>query len=317
MIQRFKTFYTVAALLTFSHWTLGQQAPQFSLFSLNQLYYNPAAAGADGVSQLQITHRAQYAGYQSTFDPGGAPSSQLLTASVPLKNFGIGFYALNDRIGALSSQDIQLSAAYRIPLNEGNLSVGARAGLLRKALDYNQLRPYEPGDDIIPTGVAAQMNPDVSVGLRYERDSYYVGLSANHLLRPKYQLGTESATNPQLTTYYLNAGLLIEIGYLLEVRPIALVKTDLKEFSVEGGATATYNQRYWMGATYRHQEAAIVMAGIHLMADQSLRLAGAYDIIVGGTSVKSPSSYEILLTYVLPAPKLGKKTIVRTPRFRF
>jgi type IX secretion system PorP/SprF family membrane protein len=305
------------ALLLFSTLVFGQQDPQFSLFSLNQLYYNPAASGADRLTRFQLTHRSQYAGYQGTFDDGGAASTQLFSASVPLKNIGIGFYALNDRLGPLSNQDFQLSGAYRLPMGTGNLSVGARAGLYRRAIDYNRLRPGEPGDPLIQTGVISEIHPDASVGVRYETNAYYLGLSANHLLGSKYKLGSETATNPLIPSYSLQAGMLLEFGYLLQVQPILLVKTDLNVFSAEGGAIATYNERYWGGITYRQQDAVIIMAGIHLMADQSLRLSGAYDIVVGGTTVKSPTSYEVLLSYALPAPKTGKKTIVRTPRFRF
>ncbi|HEV7348702.1 type IX secretion system membrane protein PorP/SprF [Telluribacter sp.] len=317
MIRIFSTPLLTAAFLLLSNWALGQQDPQFSLFALNQIYFNPAASGADGLTRFQLTHRAQYAGYQGTFDDGGAASTQLFSFSVPIKNIGIGFYALNDRIGPLTNQDFQLSAAYRIPMAGGNLAVGARAGLYRRAIDYNRLRPGEPGDPLIQTGVISEIHPDASVGVRYETSAYYVGLSANHLLGARYRLGADAATNPLVPTFYLNAGMILEFGYLLQVQPILLVKTDLNEFSAEGGAMATYNQRYWAGVTYRQQDAVIVMAGINLMQDQSLRLSGAYDIVVGGTSVKSPTSYEVLLSYALPAPKVGKKTIVRTPRFRF
>jgi type IX secretion system PorP/SprF family membrane protein len=162
-----------------------------------------------------------------------------------------------------------------------------------------------------------ESHPDVNLGLRYETAGYYVGVSVNHLLKSKYKLGSDQATNPLVPTLYVNGGVNLEIGYLIEVQPFVLAKSDLTSFSVEGGGMVTYNQRYWAGASYRMQDAVIAMAGINLLPNQSLRLSGAYDIVIGGTSVKAPSSFEVLLSYRLPAPKLGKKTIVRTPRFRF
>lgn len=210
-----------------------------------------------------------------------------------------------------------MAAAYRFALANGNLAVGASAGLYRQSLNFNLLRPDQPGDPIIPGGAAAESKPDVNIGVRYEATGYYVGLSVNHLLPSKYGFGTDLGTSALKPVYYLNGGLTLEIGYLWEVQPFALVKTDLASFSAEGGAMATYNKRYWAGLSYRSQDAAILMAGINMLSDQSLRLSGAYDFVVGGTSAKSPSSYEVMLSYRLPAPKLGKKTIVRTPRFRF
>ncbi|GHB60925.1 hypothetical protein GCM10007390_13330 [Persicitalea jodogahamensis] len=307
----------MAGVLLFSC-TYAQQPTQFSQFQLNQLYFNPAAAGADAVTRLQVIHRTQYAGYQGTFDAGGAPSTQLFSASTAIKNWGVGFTAFNDKIGAWSNQSFQLAGAYRLALNSGNLAIGASAGLYRSAIDYNILRARDDGDPIIGTGVVGEIHPDVSIGVRYETAAYYVGLSANHLLKSEYKLGSDLATNPLIPVYYLNGGVNLEIGYLFEVQPFAIVKSDFSSpIAIEGGVMGTYNQRYWAGISYRSQDALIFMGGINLMSNQSLRLSAAYDLVIGSPTLKTPTSYEVMLSYRLPAPKFGKKTIVRTPRFRF
>jgi type IX secretion system PorP/SprF family membrane protein len=299
---------------------VGQKDAQFSLFSLNQLYLNPAAAGADGLTKFQLTHRTQYAGYQGTnlSDGGGALSTQLFSFSMPFKNFGIGFYALNDKSGPRTDQDFKVSAAYHIPLAGGKFQVGASAGLFRQAIDFGKLRARDPDDPLIQTGVISEINPDFAVGVRYESDAFYAGVSLNHFLKPKYQLGSETGTNPLPQTIYFNAGVNLELGYLLDIQPIVLVKSDISTLSVEGGATVTYNKRYWVGGTYRQQDTYfILMGGIYLLQDQSLRLSGAYDMVIGGNRAKAASSFEVMLSYALPSPKFGKKTIIRTPRFRF
>jgi type IX secretion system PorP/SprF family membrane protein len=298
--------------------SFGQQSAQFSLFPLHQLYYNPAAAGFGNQTQVQVTHRAQYAGYQGTVDAEGAPTSQLLSASIPVKNLGFGLTALNDRTGASSMQDVQLSAAYRFTLaNEHILAFGVRAGILRKALDYGKLRPNDLDDPLLQTGTAAEMHPNVSLGLHYSSDAYYLSISAVNLLKPAYQFGSAQAVNTVKSTYNAQLGVNLDLGYLLQIRPIVNVQTNLTEFSYEGGAIATYDSRYWLGATYRKQDAVIAMAGIDITNDQSLRLSGAVDLVHFGKTAKRPTSYEVMLAYVLPAPKFGKKTIIRTPRFRF
>ncbi|WP_165940037.1 PorP/SprF family type IX secretion system membrane protein [Dyadobacter psychrotolerans] len=310
----------LALLIFISSGAFAQKDAQFSLFNLNQLYLNPAAAGAGGATRFQLTHRTQYAGYQGTnpADEGGALSTQLFSFSMPVKNFGIGFYALNDKSGALTHQDFKVSASYHFPVLGGNFQVGASAGLFRQALDYGRLRPRDPDDQLIQTGTISEINPDISVGARFENETFHLGLSLNHVLKPEYQLGAEHATNPLPRTLYLNAGLNLELGYLLDIQPILLVKSDISTYSVEGGATVTYNKRYWVGGTYRQQDTFfIIMGGIYLLPDQSLRLSGAYDLVIGGNKTKAPSSFEVMLSYDLPSPKFGKKTIIRTPRFRF
>lgn len=321
ILRHFKWNRLLALLVLISSGAVAQKDAQFSLFSLNQLYLNPAAAGAGQVTRFQLMHRTQYAGYQGTNskDDGGALSTQLFSFSMPIKNFGIGFYAVNDRTGPLSYQDFKLSAAYRLPVMGGNLQLGASAGIFRQALDHGKLRAIDPDDPLILGDVTiSEMHPDVAVGARFENETFHVGLSLNHLLQPKYKLGSDVATNPLARTIYLNAGVNLEVGYLLDVQPIVLVKSDISTYSVEGGATVTYNKRFWVGGTYRQQDAfVIIMGGLYLLPDQSLRLSGAYDMVIGGNKTKAPSSFEVLLSYDLPSPKFGKKTIIRTPRFRF
>ncbi len=309
----------ICLLLWISSPVIAQKDAQFSLFNLNGLFINPAAAGADGLTKIQVSHRTQYVGYQSTYaDNGGALSTQLVSFSMPVKNFGIGFYALNDNSGPRNDQDIKIAASYHFPLAGGNLFVGANAGIFRQAVDYDQLRARDPDDDLIKTGTISEMNPDIGAGARFVTDAFHVGLSFSHLLQPKYQLGSESGMNPLPLTAYLNAGVNIGLGYLVDIQPIVLVKAYTASVSAEGGATFTYNKKYWVGATYRHQDTYfILMGGISLLSDQSLRLSGAYDMVVGGNKQKSPSSFEVMLSYALPSPKFGKKTIIRTPRFRY
>ena len=320
IIKNLKCNRLFAILVLISFNAAAQKDPQFSLFSLNQLYYNPAAAGAGGLTKFQLTHRTQYAGYQSTMatSDGGALSTQLFSFSMPFKNFGIGFYAMNDHVSANTSQDFKLSASYHIPVLSGNLYFGASAGLFRQAIDYDKFRAVQPDDPLIPSGNYSQIDPDFAAGVRYENETFNVGLSLNHILSPQYKLGSETATNPLPRTIYFNAGVNLELGYLLDIQPIVLVKSDITTSSVEGGATVTYNKRYWLGGTYRQQDTYfIIMGGIYLLPDQSLRLSGAYDLVAGGNSPKAPSSFEVMLSYALSSPKFGKKTIIRTPRFRF
>lgn len=325
MTQKFtirKFFWSglVVLSLCFKHSVQAQKDAQFSLFSLNQLYLNPAAAGIGEETKFQLLHRTQYAGYQSTYlgDEGGALSTQLFSVSMPFKNFGIGFYALNDKSGPRTNQDFKLSGSYHLPLGDGQFQFGASAGMFRQSLDYDKLRARDPDDPLIQTGAISEMNPDIAVGVRYQTDVFHIGLSLNHLLKPEYKLGSAVATNPLPQTLYLNAGVNIGLGYLLDIQPIVLVKTDIATVSVEGGATVTYNKRYWLGGTYRQQDTYfILMGGIYLLPDQSLRLSGAYDMVIGGNKAKAPSSFEVMLTYALPKIKSGKKTIIRTPRFRF
>ncbi len=313
----------LVVLSLFVNTAQAQQDAQFSLFPYNQIYWNPAATANDGQTRLQLQNRWQWAGYQGTFDSGGQPNTLVASAQVPL-NFiksAVGVHYVSDKLGAMGSQEIQLSYAYKLKLGDNTLAIGARAGLYTRSIDYNVLRARDSGDPLIQTGRVAQSKPDLALGLWYNAESYYIGVSVNHLNQSQFSLGSDKATNLLKPNLYITAGYKWEPFYALEVQPIVMLKTgtdfNLKAASVEVGAIGTYNEWIFLGGTYRLSDAAVGIAGVNL-ASNRLRIAVAFDIVTFGKDIKSPQSYEILLSYALPAPNLGgKKTIVRTPRFRY
>ncbi|WP_460976357.1 PorP/SprF family type IX secretion system membrane protein [Spirosoma knui] len=322
-----RTFYVLALLILLgvSQTARAQQDPQFSMYMYNPLYYNPAAAGSEGVSRLQITQRTQYLGYQTVGnnDPGGAQSSQLLSFNMPLAKIkgGIGIYALNDKFGPTINQAVQIAYAYRMTLKSGTLALGVQTGLFNRGIDFGQLRPGEPGDPLIPTGRISQFKPDLSAGVYYNTTDYWVGLSMTHLNRATYNFITDRSIEPSNSKAYLTAGYRLGIGYDIDVQPSILVQYSTVE-GIKGSAAtlnlvATYDNRIWGGVGYRLKDAVMATAGINLMRNNALRVGYSLDITAGGAQVKSPTSHEILLAYAFPAPDARKKPIVRTPRFRY
>jgi type IX secretion system PorP/SprF family membrane protein len=100
-----KTFYTFLIAITGITTTYAQQDPQFSQYMFNNLYLSPAYAGVDGVTQMTLIGRAQWAGYESSFGDGGAPNSAILSFNTPIYKLksGFGAYVMNDQAGPLNN----------------------------------------------------------------------------------------------------------------------------------------------------------------------------------------------------------------------
>ncbi|MFN8354681.1 MAG: type IX secretion system membrane protein PorP/SprF [Spirosomataceae bacterium] len=298
-----------------------QQDAQFSQYMFNAQYLNPATVGAEGVVRFQLLNRVQWAGYQATFDDGGSPITQVFSFNMPLNQIssGIGFHLVNDKIGPLTNFELQLSYAYRLKLSpDATLSLGVRGGLNTKTLNADMFRPREVGDVIIPAGGRInESQPDFAIGAYYQTSAYYLGISLNHVNNSKYKFGQDKATNPLKQTLYLTGGFNYYLNDLIELRPSALLKTDLNQLSLEANVLAVYNNKFWVGAGGRLGDGVIGMAGVYLMPNNALRLGAAVDLITNGASAKSPYSHEILLSYAIPAPQITKRTPVRTPRFRY
>ena len=322
-----RTLYVFALfLLTIvSPTAFAQGDPQFSLYMYNPLYYNPAAAGSEGVSRVQIVQRNQYLGYQTqgTGDGSAAQSTQMLSFNMPLAKLksGIGIYALNDKYGPSINQAVQVSYAYRKALKTGTLAFGVQAGLFNRGFDFNQFRPSDPNDPLLPSGRINQFKPDIGVGVYYNTTDYWLGVSMTHLNGAKYSYITDRSTDPANSKAYLTAGYRLGIGYNIDVQPSLLVQYSTAEGIRGSVATvnllATYDNRIWAGVGYRLKDALMATAGVNLMRNNALRVGYALDITTGGTQIKSPTSHEILLSYAWPVPDVRKKPIVRTPRFRY
>jgi type IX secretion system PorP/SprF family membrane protein len=301
------------------HYAKAQQDAQFSLFPFNQLYINPANAGEDGTTRFQIINRMQWQGYQTTTGEGGAPNTLIFSGSVPL-NFiksAVGVHYVNDRIGATGSQEVQFSYAYKLNVNDNTLSLGARVGFQNRYIDFNKLIAREPGDPLIPVGRLGQTQPDIALGAFYDATTFYIGASVNHLNQPKFSFSGD-ANNALAPNAYITAGYRMEPIYGLEVQPMVLIKSPLgfspKTLSIEGGVLATWNEWVFGGVTYRVQESINIIGGVNW---NSFRLGLAADLVGSSKNIKAPASYEVMLSYALPAFIKGKNTPVRTPRFRY
>ena len=328
-----RTVYVFASLLLLTvlapGWigstALAQQDPQFSMYMYNPLYYNPAAAGSEGVSRLQITQRTQYAGYQPTITGnGGAQNTQLVSFNMPLAKIksGVGIYAFNDKLGAVLNQAVQLAYAYRMTLKNGTLALGVQAGMYNRGINYGELfRSRDPNDPSIPTGQVSQAKPDLSAGAYYNSTDYWFGVSVTHLNAARYTLVTDRSSDPLDRTVNLTAGYRLGVGYNIDVQPSILVQYSttarVKASTITANVVGTYDNRIWAGVGYRLGDAVMATAGINLMRNNALRVGYALDLITGGTKIKSLTSHELLLAYALPAPDARKKPIVRTPRFRY
>lgn len=322
-----RVFYIaiLALLLATSIPSFGQQDPQFSQYMFNGLFLNPATAGVDGFTRFQLMHRTQWAGYQTSFDGAGGLSTQMFSLNTPILRLksGFGFHVVNDNISNFQKNlDMQASYAYHFPVKNGKLSLGIRAGLYSKVIDFTKYRFREEGDPLNFNSKESQIRPDLALGVHYRTEKYYIGLSANHLLKSEFDFGVPpdstgvSLSNPLASNIYLTGGYDIDLTYQIVFTPSLLVKSDFNTYSVEVSAIATYNQQFWAGLSFRQGDAAIALIGVNLMKDKALRLGYSFDYTVKGQVAKSPMSHEFLVTYTLPQPVPGKKSVTRTPRFR-
>ncbi|WP_018471931.1 PorP/SprF family type IX secretion system membrane protein [Echinicola pacifica] len=298
-----------------------QQDAQFTQYMYNGLYYNPAYAGREDGYQFSALHRSQWLGYSTTSGQGGAPTTQLVTATgrIPGKSIGWGFSFVNDDIGPVTSQELNLSAAYHLKMRRGHLSLGVSGGFFSNTINFDEIDVVNPDPTIPSNGDETQMTANFGAGLMYEAPKYYISLSSRHVNEPTFEFGEDSFENQLVNHSYLMVGYKIKTFAQVTFDPSFLLKSEgFDNFSYDLSVIATHNDRISGGLSYRGEESVSVLFGYKLLRDRSLRIGYAFDIVVNGNEAKSPTSHEFMLTYNLPSVSKKIESIIqRTPRFRF
>ncbi len=312
-------FYIWLGALFFSLNTANaQQDAQFSYYMKNQLYYNPAFAGVEGITQITLLHRSQWLGYEAAFDDGTAPTSQVLSMTTPIYKFNSGFGALviNDNLGPVNNLHVQASYAYHLGIKNSKLSFGLRMGLISQSIDKDIYRAIDPDDPVISGLEESQIRPDMSLGVYYRSEKYYVGASFAHLLKSEFNFGVNAVKNALENHAYLTLGYIHEVNFDVTLEPSLLVQTDFNQFNVMLGAIGYYKDQIWLGLAFRQSEDVNALLGYNFLKDKSLSFGYSFRYVVKDQDAKQPTSHEILVSYQLPVnPGIGKK-VVRTPRFR-
>lgn len=230
-----------------------QQDAQFTQYIFNGVYINPAYAGYKEDMYVQSYFRSQWVGVT------GAPKSFAIAADGSFKDgsVGLGVTLASDQIGAQSTLAGYLNYAYRIRIGEdesSHLAFGLAAGMMQLGVDGSKLNAIQPGDQAIPTASQSRIIPDANFGIYYANSRYFAGISSTNILA-KF-INKDNAQNilvpvPQ-PHFYLTAGTLIPLNEDVMLKPVFLIKDDLKgPTTLDVDGFILLNERINFGAFYR------------------------------------------------------------------
>ena len=319
-----KSFYAFALLFLITGInTWAQQLPQFSHYPFNSMYLSPAYAGITGQAEINGNFRYQWLGYDGSFDAGGGPRTGLFSFSVPIAALrgGIGGYVVQDQLGATKVTNSTLSYAQHFKVGDGKLAFGIQGAVTR--ISKGQYRPNDLGDPSVPFN-AADSKFDLGAGVWYHSEKFYLGSGINNLMRSKYVLEDEAAEDtPDAGNVtgenhlYVTGGINLYASDAFMVTPTFITKYDFNQLSWESGGRVTYNEKVWLGAGYRFQEAITAMVGGFPLKENTLRVGYAFDLTNFGVEAKALTSHEIMVSYIFPKPANTVRPPIRTPRYNF
>ncbi|WP_299990224.1 type IX secretion system membrane protein PorP/SprF [uncultured Pontibacter sp.] len=297
-----------------------QQQPQFTHYGFNGMYISPAYAGITNRPEIQSIYRYQWLNYDASFDDGGSPRTLLLTAHTPVRLLkgGVGITLIQDQIANTRIQQAAISYSFHLNVGEGKLGIGVQGNInnIRKG----SYRFIDEGDPNIPFN-SSDSKFDMGGGLWYESERFYAGAGVTNLLRSSYQFMDVDNTGGGRVVgenhIYLTGGYHLPLTNQLVLTPTALLKHDTETFSFDAGARITFDEKYWGGLNFRHQEAVSALVGIAMLQENALRVGYALDLTTFNKVAKAPTSHEVMVSYRLPEPVVRFRPPVRTPRYNF
>lgn len=279
-----------------------QQEAQYTQFMYNKLSLNPAYAGNAGFPCISCLHRTQWVGFE------GAPSSQVINFHMPAfsNRVGLGGSIANDNIGPTNSVTAAIMYAYRIQLDKGKLMVGVRTSFRSYRIKWTELEATQGNDEDIPTQNTNKLLPNFGMGLYYDREKFYVGISSPNVLNNdlSYSVSSNNNLGRERRHFYLMTGFIFNINDHVRFKPAALIKyvtAAPMDFDLNG--TLIFMDKLWTGVSYRLGGDSYSRLGesldllVQYQVSPAIRLGAAYDFTLSKIKNHSSGAVEVQLEY--------------------
>jgi type IX secretion system PorP/SprF family membrane protein len=299
---------------------------------MNEFILNPSVAGDDGMTTFSaIAHKDWYNFGNEMRTPGYiciSAQTRILKSSMQIDNrkgknklkkqnkgrigFGGSVYAENS--GAITKTTGQVSYAYHISFLESQISFGLAGTMSQMKFNSNYLDFYDNTNE--PMQAVANSPtwfPDFNAGINFMTRHYHIGVSVLQVLESPLKFGNAEIDYQSTEIGFKRNWNVLGAAYLTlpsnpdwKCEPSFLLKMyDLLNFQGKYGPTSQldlslrmyYDNRYWVGISYRTVSDFIVMGGMKI---NKYYFSYAFDYGLNELSTSSYGSHEISL-----AVKLG------------
>ncbi len=276
---------TVIGLLAIMPSVTGQQFPMYSQYIMNGFLLNPSYAGSDYYTTFGLTVREQWLGipdapstYAASFQTRILNNSYITKATTVRKKIdrptkggrvGLGGYVFSDNNGIMHRTGFQFAYAYHLPVaDEKQLSFGLSLSAYQYFVDINgAVMPDDVYDEFLANYDQVVYIPDANFGVSYTTRRFFAGFAMTNLLRGTLMIGNGGENgNSQLGHYFLTGGIKFYPGstdWMIE--PSMMLKSSdmlLKALQLDITTRVYYKEDYWLGVSYRTQDAVILLAGV-------------------------------------------------------
>jgi type IX secretion system PorP/SprF family membrane protein len=259
-----------------------QQLPIYSQYLYNKFLINPAVAGSDGYTSVNLTAREQWIGYS------GAPrtfsfsaQTRLLKKSYILKEsrlrrevfrpktdgrVGFGGYVFSDKNGLIQRTGFQLSYAYHLWIqNSTQFSMGLAFTGYHYKINEKEINFEDPNEPWLNNNLRRGMFvPDATFGAYLLNAKYTFGFSADQLFEASGRIAGNAYKDFRMNRHYYMFGSYDFVpDRNVTIQPsFLLMMSDQLKPEVDLGVTYIYDQDFWAGLAYRTSGAVIATLGV-------------------------------------------------------
>lgn len=256
---------------------------------LNTFFWNNYSNINPAITGIFQKHRATV-NWRNQWDKvNGAPNTLLVGYQLKQDKIssGLGINYMYETIGFLRSNQVNFNYSHHFKLkNEGFFYVGGALGYHHGRLETS----FNPINPAIP--ISEQSNLFIAnIGFAYQKNRLLIGLSSTNLNQPK---STSYTLNRH---YYTHLSYNFSLGNNFDLKPQILVRSNTQKLSIDFNILATLKKNYWIGATYRTNDAICAMIGADIKG--IYRISYAYDYTLKALQNNSKGSHEIGLALLL------------------
>lgn len=314
-----KAFYRIIIVLCILNPSLilAQQLPRYSQYIMNEFLINPAVAGVDGRTSLDLSARKEWLGFVSNTPETYSFSAQtrILKSKFSIKSgllgghifkggskgrVGLGFNLYNDNNAAIHRTGVQFTYAYHIFIQNSQLSFGLAGSLYQFRISKDDAKLKDPNDRLYALIGKATLIPDASFGMNYMTRKFHVGFSVAQLFQSSLNFGSISdfaaSDDIRLKRHYFVIGSFRDkFGRKprWEYEPSFILRTNEKlEILSDVSFKLLYNREYWFGISVRTSGDLIALLGLKV---NNMYFAYSFDYGFNGITRFSKGSHEICL----------------------
>lgn len=294
-----------------------QQEFNFSQFTSHKMLFNPGYAGSGGCPCFTLTHREQWLGLE------GAPSTSAFSVNSPLLNdkIGVGFSAMNDKIGYFNAMTFSGIYAYRVFVGKGALSFGLQGSYRRYTADEDEIKAISADDPLLLEGFDPFSTINFGGGIYFENPKFFAGIGVPRLLKKGLKASNNGIVNDfsgETPHVYGMAGMILPVSDNVKFRPGLLIKY-VKQAPLNADVNITFGfyDKLWLGGTYRFGNANLpgdngsVSGLVEFQITPQFKIGAAYDYALSKLNDFNQGTIEVMLGYCLMKEDKG----VRNPRF--